>query len=167
MNIQKSFMALVMTVWGGQSMAQSQTYKIDMGSVHIKAMEASSTETISHVMPADCPDTILKIQSSGGSVSISHAGKRCKSGAQIVIPIRLNVDTNLTLAAGNVEFTDAQSAVTKLSEIRLAVNAGAIRSSTVPSTRTSDYAGQKGTLRNSRGNGHSLSIQVEAGTIGF
>lgn len=167
MSIKNGLMVLILSLYGIHSTAQAETFKVDMGFVRLKVVDAKSTEKICYAFPDDCQGTTLSIQRFRDSVLISHKGEPCRSGAKIVIPVRLDESTVIDLGAGVAEVDRVSEAMRRVSEIRLVAETGLIRSSIVPSSRINKYKGQRGSLRTKNGKGPSLSINVKTGSINF
>lgn len=149
-----------------QAQAATQSITVDMGIVNLVA--GTAKQEITYQVPSNCSGTTVEIKKgSGGSITIQHGGQKCQSGATITVPVVAGTDLDLTLESGVIKVADPKSAVKDYSNIQLKVDAGVINSDVVKTSRTSDYAGAEGKVKNRNGNGSTLNLKAKSGVINF
>lgn len=168
MKIIKAIAGVSATILCTTTLAATNRYQIDKGTVVLSFQKTGLSEDISYNLNPACKDTKLVISKNpAGFTTITHSGQECTSGATIRIPVNAESSVDLVLGAGIVSFANPKEFSQAFGPIKLKVNAGIILSKTLETEKINYYSGEKSLVTANKSNEKSLDVVVEAGTISF
>lgn len=117
-------------------------------------------------VPSHCSGTKVDVKRESDKVIFSHQGENCSQGATVNLKVKDAAKVRALVKAGLLNFKDASTAMTDVSELSALVQAGNIESqiATIKPARTSNYSGMQANYSNEKGQ-MDLKLEVLAGMI--